>query len=65
MENSVDIVVAVAVAKLVQVSVLADVRVHQRAVARIVQGRVLIFAVNLVLSIVTRLVRIWVLRVCK
>ena len=65
MENSVDIVVAVAVAKLVQVSVLADARVHQRAVVRIVLGRVLIFAVKLVLSIVTRLVRIWVLRVYK
>ena len=65
MGNSVDIVVAVAVAKLVQVSVLADARVHQRVVVRIVQGRVLTFAVNLVLSIVTRLVRIWVLRVYK
>ena len=65
MGNSVDIVVAVAVAKLVQVTVLADARVHQKVVARIAQAHVLTFAVNLVLSIVTRLVRIWVLRVYK
>ena len=65
MENSVDIAVAELVVKLVQAIALEGVRVRQREVVRIVQGRVLIFAVNLVLSIVTRLVRIWVLRVYK
>ena len=66
MVNSVDIVVAVAVNKLVKVPVQVDVREDQwEVVARNAQAHVLSFAVKHVLSIVTSLVRMWVSRVYK